>query len=68
MKKITDELLRLISDYKDGFKGAFNIREDGECAARQSTENIRIESREGDPGLVIRIAPGTKGETVYIRF
>lgn len=66
MKKITDELLRLISDYKDGFKGAFNIREDGECAARQSTENIRIESREGDPGLVIRIAPGTKGETVYI--
>ena len=66
MKKITDELLRLISDYKDGFKGAFNIREDGECAARQSTENIRIESREGAPGLVIRIAPGTKGETVYI--
>lgn len=66
MKKITDELLRLISDYKDGFKGAFNIREDGECAARQSTENIRIESKEGAPGLVIRIAPGTKGETVYI--
>ena len=66
MKKITDELLRLISDYKGNFKGAFNIREDGECAARQSTENIRIESKQDAPGLVIHIAPGTQGETVYI--
>lgn len=66
MNKITDELLRLVSDFKGSFKGAFNIREDGQCAGRQSTKNIRIESKTDAPGLVIRIQPGTKGESVYI--
>ena len=66
MKKITDELLRIVSDFKGAFQVAFNIREDGACAGRQSSENIKIESKEGAPGLTIRIRPGTKGETVYI--
>ena len=67
MNQITDELLRLISGIKSGeLKGAYNIREDGQCAARQSSENILIESKTDAPGLVIHIKPGTKGETVYI--
>ena len=67
MNQITDELLRLISGIKSGeLKGAYNIREDGQCAARQSSENITIESKTDAPGLVIHIKPGTKGETVYI--
>lgn len=67
MNQITDELLRLISGIKSGeLKGAYNIREDGQCAARQSSENITIESKQDAPGLVIHIKPGTKGETVYI--
>ena len=67
MNQITDELLRLISGIKSGdMKGAYNIREDGQCAARQSSENILIESKKDAPGLVIHIKPGTKGETVYI--
>ena len=44
MKKITDALLRLISDFSGEFKGAFNLREDGECAGRMSSKNIHIES------------------------
>ena len=66
MNQITDELLRLISANPIDGKSAFNIREDSQCAGRQSTENISIENKEGAPGIVIRVKPGTKGETVYI--
>ena len=66
MNQITDELLRLISANPIDGKSAFNIREDSQWAGRQSTENISIENKEGAPGIVIRVKPGTKGETVYI--
>lgn len=67
MNNVTEQLLRLVADFKGSFKGAFNIREDGQCAGRQSSEHIKITSKEdGKPGLDIRIDPGTKGETVYI--
>ena len=67
MNKITDELLRLISDFKENFQGAFSIRENGGCAARQSTEHIQITNRkDGLPGLEVHIQPGTRGEKVYI--
>lgn len=66
MNNITDTLLRLVSDFKGSFDGAFNIREDGECAGRQSTEHIQIESKTDAPGIIVRVMPGTKGETVYI--
>ncbi len=63
---ITDKLLREVSEFTGEFKGAFNIRENGGCAARQSTDNIKIEPKEGGSGIVIRILPGTKNENVYI--
>ena len=66
MNEITKELLRQVSDYKDGYEGAYNIRENGECAGRKSTEHIRIESKTDAPGLEIHILPGTKEETVSI--
>lgn len=66
MNKITEELLRRVSEYRGALKGAFNIRENGQCAGRQSTENIRIESKKDAPGIEIHVRPGTKGETVYI--
>lgn len=66
MNRITDGLLRMISGFQGAFRGAYNIRENGECAGRQSTDNIRIDSMEGRPGLVIHVKPGTRGETVYI--
>lgn len=65
MNEITKKLLKLISDGVD-FKGAYNIREDGGCAGRQSSEHIKIESKTDKPGLEIHIDPGTKGETVSI--
>ena len=66
MNNITQSLLSILSDWKGEFKGAFNIREDGGCAGRQSSANIKIESKKDLPGLDIHIKPGTKGETVYI--
>ena len=51
MNKVTEELLRLVSDFEGTFRGAFNIREDGQCAGRQSSENIKIESKKDAPGL-----------------
>ena len=67
MNSITEKFLEIVSDYKGSFEGAaFNIREDGGCAGRQSTEHIQIDSKEDGPGLVIHIQPGTQGETVYI--
>lgn len=67
MNDRTKEILKLVSDWDGGeFKGAFNIREDGECAARQSSENVVINSKEDGPGLVINISAKAQGETVYI--
>lgn len=68
MNKVTEELLRAVTDWVSGdFDGAaYNIREDGGCAGRHSTENIKIEPKEGGTGIDIYIAPGTKSEKVYI--
>ncbi len=66
MNSITVNLLNLISGFKGAFNGAFNIRENGGCAGRQSTEHIKIESKADGPGLVIHILPEAQSETVYI--
>ena len=65
MNKVTEKLLQMVSDWKGAFDGAYNIREDGECAGRVSSKNIQIDSKSDGPGLVIHIEPETKGETVY---
>lgn len=46
--------------------GAYNIRVDGKSESRASTEHIQIISKEDNPGIDIRVAPGTKGEFVHI--
>ncbi len=66
MNSVTEQLLKLVSDWKGGFQGAYNLREDGQCAGRQSTDHVKIESKTDLPGLDIHILPGTKGEVVSI--
>lgn len=66
MNKITEEILKQVSDWKGTFKGAYNIREDGGCVGRQSSENIKIESKADGSGLEIHISPKAQKETVYI--
>ena len=64
--KNTADLLKMVADFEGKFSGAFNIRSNGGCLGRKSSENIKIESKTDNPGLDIFIAPGTKGETVFI--
>ncbi|MBC8570746.1 SufB/SufD family protein [Zongyangia hominis] len=66
MKNITQQLLGLVSDLFGAPDGAYNIREDGACAGRQSTDQIEITPKMGKPGIDILIKPGTQGENVYI--
>lgn len=66
MESKLKELLKLVSDYEGSYDGAYNIRSNGQCAERNSTEHIRIVSKTDQPGLDIFIQPGTKGEKVFI--
>ena len=69
IKRTTEELLSLVSDTPFNIQMpdvAFNIREDCQSIARQSTEHIKIESKKDGPGLEIYISPETKGEKVFI--
>lgn len=60
------DLLSQIAGLHGMPEGAFNIRRDGELVERNSSANIEIATKTGEPGIDIRIAPGTKGETVFI--
>ncbi len=66
MDEVTKSLLEQVSDWDGTFKGAYNLRVDGTCAGRQSSDNIAILNKQDAPGLEIRIRPGTKGESVSI--
>ena len=45
---------------------AFNIRENSQCADRNSTEAIQIVNKEDGSGIDIIVAPGTVNDKVYI--
>ena len=66
MEKITEEMLQIIADLQGQYGGAYNIRENGGCAGRQSTEHIQIDSKTDNPGLEIHISSEAQNETVYI--
>ena len=59
-------MLEKIADLTGKPVGAFNIRKDSGCEARQSTENIEITSKTDKEGIEIRIKDGTKGEVSHI--
>ena len=66
MNKITEEILKEITDWDGIFDGAYSLREDGECISFQNSDHIRIVKKEDKPGIDIYISAGAKGETVYI--
>ncbi|WP_165246721.1 SufB/SufD family protein [Adlercreutzia sp. ZJ141] len=66
LSPIDENLLAEIANIHGMPKGAFNIRRDGKLVERHSSANIEIATKTDNPGIDIRIAPGTRGETVYI--
>ena len=66
MENTDIELLKQVAGLHEIPKGAYNIRKNSGSAGRNSTANIQIISKEDKPGIDIRIAPGTKNESVHI--
>jgi len=60
-------LLREVADLRElPTTGAFNIRLNGQTAARSSNPNVQIIPKLDKPGINILIKPGTKNETIHI--
>lgn len=66
MNQMEQHLLREIADLESTPQGAYNIRKNGKLEGRSSSANIVIETKSDKPGIDIRIAPGTKRESVHI--
>lgn len=64
--KIQLSLLEEIAGLHEVPKGAYNIRANGAGAARSTTANIDIVTKEDKDGIDIIIKPGTKHESVHI--
>lgn len=60
------ELLNKIAGLHEMPAGAHNLRLNGQGGGRQSTSGIEIASKADRPGIDVRVAPGTKGESVHI--
>ncbi|MCQ2558170.1 MAG: SufD family Fe-S cluster assembly protein [Oscillospiraceae bacterium] len=66
MDAIQKRLLMEVADLHGTPEGAYNIRANGEMAARSTTANIDIVSKADVSGIDIIIKPGTKNESIHI--
>lgn len=66
LDSIQKHLLEEVADLHEVPAGAYNIRANGQMAARNTTANIDIVSKEDGSGIDIKIKPGTKKESVHI--
>ena len=66
MDTIQKELLEAVSGLHEIPVGAYNIRTNGKTEARNSTEHIEILPRESGDGIIIKIKPKKKNESVHI--
>ena len=66
MDTIQKRILEEVADLHAVPEGAYNIRANGVSAGRRSTASIEITSKENGSGIDIRIAPGTKHQSVHI--
>lgn len=66
MDAIQKKILKEVADLDALPVGAYNIRSNGASAARNTTANIDIVTKEDKPGIDIIIKPGTVNESVHI--
>lgn len=66
LDEMQKRLLEEVADLHTIPEGAYNIRSNGQSAARQSTANIEIVSKTDVSGLEVHIKPGTRNESVHI--
>ena len=65
MNNIDKELLEIISDTSE-YKGAYNIRKDGQAIERQITDNVNIVTKQDVSGIDIFVKENTKNEFIHI--
>lgn len=65
MNNVDKELLEIISDTSE-YKGAYNIRKNGQGIERQITDNINIVTKQDVSGIDIIVKENTKNEFVHI--
>lgn len=66
MDQIQKNLLEQVAGLHEIPSGAYNIRSNGASAARNTTANIDIVTKQDKQGIDIIIKPGTKKESVHI--
>ena len=66
MDEIQKRILEEVADLHTVPEGAYNIRANSKMAARNTTANIDIISKDDGSGIDIKIKPGTKNESVHI--
>ena len=66
MDAIQKSLLEQVADLHEVPEGAYNIRANGQKAARNTTANIDIVSKTDKDGIDIIIKPGTRNQSVHI--
>ena len=66
LDNIQKQILAEVADLHNIPEGAYNIRSNGQTAARNSTANIEIVPKPDGTGIDIHIKPGTKHESVHI--
>lgn len=66
MDQIQKTLLEQVADLHEVPDGAYNIRANGTSAARNTTANIDIVTKDEKSGIDIFIKPNTKKESVHI--
>lgn len=64
--EIQKRILAEVADLHEVPEGAYNIRANSKMAARNTTANIDIISKEDGSGIDIKIKPGTRRESVHI--
>ena len=65
MNNVDKELLEIISDTSE-YKGAYNIRKNGEGIERQITDNVNIVTKQDVSGIDIIIKENSKDEFIHI--
>ena len=65
MNNTDKELLEIISDTSE-YKGAYNIRKDGQAIERQITDNVNIITKQDVSGIDIFVKENTKNEFIHI--
>jgi len=65
MNNTDKELLEIISDTSE-YKGAYNIRKDGQAVERQITDNVNIVTKQDVSGIDILVKEDTKNEFIHI--